>query len=528
MVTLHGVCTALRRFATTVLVAFGLLLGVSRMVFSSGATEPSTQQSSSLLPYMLLWLLPLGVALVATGTRDPLRAQRVATSLPLAIATAMIGYYVCGFAFQYGGLGLIVRAPNLQEMVAEWSPLDLRLGSGWGLIGLRGFALPANLIGEDGLVLFVHQLPLVTTAALIPLVPLEGRLPRLSGLALALLISCVCYPLVGNWLRGGGWLSQLGTTLGWGHGFVDYGFSSSQLVGAGVALAALLAYRCRRPVPSSLPTGLPASYLPLNVLVGSFLALVGWLAMVLSQPLVPEPSSSASLVINALMAVAASSLATLSYGWLARGEPDPALTGRGLLAALAAVGPALAFVPAWSAALIGGIAGLLLAPCMHVIEHVLRLEDDGAVLSVHGLATVWGLVAVGLFADGHAGQNWNVSASSASNAVDQGVAGLLATPSAGTGQLLAQLVGALAVVVLTALIPWITLTLIARMYGLPSALREAARERALRSRLEREAAETRRRRGLVRAPWRRLWSAWLHADAAAALRLRSRRRRMAP
>lgn len=170
------------------------------------ANSPSVGQLRPLLHVMAL-LLPLGVTLVAAGISQASQVRQIATALPLALVTALGGYWLCGYAFHFGGVGLISDSPDLAWLVAEWSPLDLRLGPGWGLVGLRGFALDPGAMGE-GLDLFVSQLALVTTATLIPLIALNGRAPRLPTLFLALLVSCVCYPLMGNWIRGGGWLSR--------------------------------------------------------------------------------------------------------------------------------------------------------------------------------------------------------------------------------------------------------------------------------------------------------------------------------
>lgn len=514
----------LRRALRVILAAVaGLGLCALRAAASDGGADSLSASQTHYILYMLVWLMPLGIALAAVGVGDPRRAHQVATSLPLALVAALGGYALCGFAFQFGGVGLVSDSPGLAAFIAEWSPLDLALGSGWGLMGLSGFALPPHLMSEEALRLFVSQLALVTTAALIPLVTLSGRVPRLPSLFLALLVSCVSYPLMGNWLRGGGWLSHLGETLHLGHGFVDYGLSSLHLLGGGAALAALLAFGRRR-VPESERPELPVSYLPLNVLAGAFLALIGWLVMILSQPLVPRPGSAAWLVIKALVAVSASTLGTFFYGWLARGEPDPGLTGRGIIAALVAISAPLPFVPLWVAALVGGLTGITLAPAMYLVEHVLGLDDRGAVVSVHGLAALWGLLAAGLFADGSLGAGWNIpGAQGASAMLSQGVTGYLAAGGAqGIGQLYAQIIGIGAVLIVAALAPWALLALAARAYALPPTIRERALARAAQLRQEREARELLKRRGGGLGVWPRARMAYLRVIASSDRRLARR------
>jgi ammonia channel protein AmtB len=427
-----------------------------------------TAAQLSLLPQVLTWLLPIGVALVAVGLSSPARAQQVATALPLALALSLGGYYVCGFAFHWGGVGLVSKDPALAALVAEWSPLDLRLGAGWGMIGLRGFAPNPAQVSEGVLGLLLSQLALVTTATLIPLLALHGRMPRLPSVLLGLAVSCVSYPLVGNWVRGGGWLAQLGSTLRLGHGFVDYGFSSLFLVGGSAALAGLLAFKPLglaqplRPAPE-----LPPAYLPLNVLSGAFLALLGWLMMILAQPLAPVAAQPAVVLLNALLAVGGAALGTLLYGWFVQSDFDAALTGRGILAALVAVGAGAPWFSPATAALLGGVCGLLLGPLMYGVERLLEVQDHSAAVTVHGLAALGGLL----------------------------VAGALAYGEASLGQLYAQVIGVGAIVFVSITVPWALLTLLAQAYTLPPVLRETMRQRALQLTQERQARLRLRRQG---------------------------------
>ena len=488
-----------------------------------------------LLPifYALTWLLPLGVALVAVGITETSRAYHVAISLPLALVAALFGYYLCGYAFQFGGVGLVSPDPGLARLLAEWSPLDPRGSPGWGVIGLRGFMFSLDVVSEQELLLFVSQLALVTTAALIPLTTLSGRIPRTLDFILALLVSCVSYPLVGNWVRGGGWFSQLGTTLGLGHGFVDYGVGYVYLVGGGAAIASLLAFKRRglSTPPSSAPE-LPPAYLPLNVLIGAFLALIGWLVAILAQPLVPTIQSPAALIYKALCAVAGSIATTCFYGWLVRGKPDPALAGRGILASLVAISAGLPFVPPWAAVLIGAIAGLFLAPAMYVVERVLWLDDRGAAVSIYGLSAIWGFLAVGLFAGGKHGAGWNSFArGSSASSLAQGVTGLFCAQgreytahglALGTGQLYAQLLGTAAILLLSILLPLIVLSLLAYAYALPATIRSRAREHAATLQRERQIREKRQRQGLILNLWQRVRIAYLHYAASAKRRLSHR------
>ncbi len=102
-------------------------------------------------------------------------------------------------------------------------------------------------------------------------------------------------------------------------------------------------------------------------------------------------------------------------------------------------------MPPWVALAVGAVSGLLTPMAIFVVDRLLRWEDPAAVLTVHGLGGALGLLAIGLFADGTAGQGWNgVGTASYLGVPGQGVTGLLA--AAGyqpdwPGQMQAQGVG---------------------------------------------------------------------------------------
>ena len=513
-----------RRLATLGLLATLILcLGcpVACAQSDSGLASVSDARTIS-LGAPLAWLLPLGVALVAVGLSRGERANWVLVALPLSTTLSALGYALCGFAFQYGGMGLVSADPGFDRLIAEWSPLDLWLGPGWGMVGLRGFLFTPDGATSAELSLFVSELALVATATLIPLTTLHGRIPRLAELFLALLVSCLCYPLAGNWIRGGGWLATSGVTLDLGQGYADYGLSTLFLVGGCAALAGLAAFKRQglATAEATIPE-LPPAHLPLHLLMGAFLALLGWFAVVLGQGSTSAAPSGPALLYNALAAVAGATLGTLCYGWLIRGRADPGLTGRGVVAALVAIGAGLAFVPSWAALLIGGVVGLLLAPVIYLVERVLGLDDQGAAVGLYGFSALWGLLAAGLFADGRNGAVWNSALGASTPQAAKGVVGALGG-AANVGQLYAQLVGAGAILLLCWLLPWAAMSLLARAYVLPSTLRERAEARSLV--LEERARERARLRKASPTLVQRLRTSALRRTAAAKVRLSRRPR----
>jgi len=421
---------------------------------------PYLQTSHLVLFNIVTFLVPIGLALLAIGAASEERAEQVATTALLAFATAALGYFACGFAFQFGGAAFVSRMPGLHSLMAEWSPLDLTWGPGWGVIGLRGFFLSAEAYDPDVYLLYLSNLPAVITAVLVTLLALSHHLRRTHLLAIGLLVSGFVYPLFGNWVWGGGWLSNLGLNLGLGHGFVDVaGSGTIFLLGALVALSAFLFLKPVRPTEEG-PARLPPIHFPLLMVLGALLAIVGWPGLVLGNPLIQEQVAIPLIVVNLMLAAAGGALVVWSYSWFVTGQPDALAAGRGTIAGLVAASATCALVPAWAAFLIGAVAGFLLLFGLYVWEQKLRLDDPSGSTATFGLPGIWGVLAVAVFADGRWGAGWNgVGVGEYLGIPGQGVSGLILASGyqpAGASQLQAQLVGLVALSVVSLLVPWLT------------------------------------------------------------------------
>ena len=414
-----------------------------------------------LLAGCLAFLIPAGLTLLASGGMPEEKAVSTAMMGLAATGLAIVGYLACGFALQFGGIGLVSDLPGLGGLIWEWSPLDATWGTGWGTLGLKGFFLQQGADTPLAYALFFSQLPLVITASLIPLLTLRKRAKSLALVPAALLIAAVVYPVIGNWVWGGGWLANLGSNLELGHGFVDFaGSGLVHLLGGVAALGGILAFGFRSEKQEE-PAQMPPVHLPLLAILGSLFLLIGWLGLVFSNPLYTsnEGLPRALIAVNVVLAAGGSLLVAMLYAWFTTGGADVLMAARGLAAGLIAISAACPFVPPWAALIIGAVAGLLLPLGIYLVEYLLRLDDPAAAIATHGLSGLWGLLALAIFADGRYGAGWNgIGAEEYLGIAGQGVSGYLV--AAGfqldlPNQLFAQLAGIATIAILAFALAWL-------------------------------------------------------------------------
>jgi Amt family ammonium transporter len=133
-------------------------------------------------------------------------------------------------------------------------------------------------------------------------------------------------------------------------------------------------------------------------------------------------------------AIAAAFGAVVAMLWITKrtGKPDPGMMANGMLGGLVAITAPCAFVTPWVSAIIGGIAGILVIESVFFVERKLKLDDPVGAISVHGVCGTFGVLCVGIFANGSYGGGWNGSPAT-------GVKGII---KGDWGQLGAQALGA--------------------------------------------------------------------------------------
>jgi len=378
----------------------------------------------------LVMFMQVGFAMLETGyTRAKSALHTMAMNL-VVYPVGVLCFWLVGYGFMMGGVALF---PTLGGAPLAHHELAITLaGHSLGLLGASKFALVTVSHDAPSLAMFLFAALFMDTAATIPTGALAERWKFSSFVLYAVFMSALLYPLYGNWVWGGGWLSTLGVSFGLGHGHVDFaGSSVVHLTGAVVALAGSLVVgpRLGKFRRDGTVAVMPGHNLPMAVL-GTLMLAFGWFGFNAGSTLAATDAHVASIATNTLVASAGGACAALGYVWVRHDRPDVGMTCSGLLGGLVAITAPCAFVTTPAAVLIGVVAGLLVVTSAQVLERRLRIDDPVGAIAVHGVCGAWGAIAVGLLADGSYGEGWN--------GVPGPVRGLLFGDA---GQLAAQLVG---------------------------------------------------------------------------------------
>ena len=383
----------------------------------------------TLVAGFLVMFMQLGFAMVETGFTRAKNAGHTVTMNFMVYAIGMLAYWVIGFAIHMGGVGALGTLGGYDGLNGMFS---ITLGGHeWGLFGTKGFFLTGVAYNASVFAFFLFQMVFMDTTLTIPTGALAERWKFSSFCIFTVFLGAIIYPVFGNWAWGGGWLSALGL----GNGYVDFaGSGVVHLTGGVIALVTckLLGARRGKFNADGTPNVIPGHNIPMAI-YGTFVLAFGWFGFNAGSTLAGTDVRIGVVATNTMLAGAAGAISAMAWVWMKYDKPDPSMLANGMLAGLVAITAPCAFVTAPSAVLIGLIAGLLVCWAVVFFERTLKLDDPVGAISVHGVNGAWGLIAVGLFADGTYGGGLN--------GVAGNVTGLL---YGGTTQIAAQLIGIVA------------------------------------------------------------------------------------
>jgi Amt family ammonium transporter len=383
----------------------------------------------------LVMFMQAGFAMVEAGLCRVKNANHTYMMNFFVYGCGLFAYWIIGFAIQMGGAAGNMNLGGLQPLIGEHM-LSL-FGTNWGIFGQSGMFLTGHTYDVGVMVIFLFQMVFMDTALTIVTGACAERWKFVTFAVASVLMGAFTYPIFANWAWGGGWLAQLGTNLGLGKGYCDFaGSGVVHAVGGITALAVAMIVGPRigkfnRDGSSNAILGHDMS----AVLIGCFILAFGWFGFNPGSTLGASGAGClriGSVAVNTMLAGCTGTFGALLYMWIKKGKPDSSMSVNGMLAGLVAITAPSGFVNPTSSIIIGLVAGVLVCVSVAFIEDTLKVDDPVGAISVHGAGGLWGVLSVGLFADGTSnyGGSWN--------GVTGSVTGLFYGDAS---QLVAQLVG---------------------------------------------------------------------------------------
>jgi Amt family ammonium transporter len=361
----------------------------------------------TLITGFLVMFMQAGFALVESGLTRAKNSSHTMAMNFMIYPLGMLGFYLCGFAFMFGGVGPLGTLGGYAGLSNE---ITITLfDKPFGLLGWSGFLLQGNGYDTAAFTLFLFQMVFMDTTATIPTGAAAERWKFSAFMIYGCFIGSVMYPIFGNWVWGGGWLAQLGVNFGLGHGHVDFAGSSVVHMQGGVIgliFAWLIGPRYGKYNKDGSINPIPPHSIPFAI-IGTFILAFGWFGFNPGSTLAGTDLRISVVAVNTMIASATGALAaTLWMWWIRTKKPDPSMMCNGMLAGLVAITAPCAFVSAGGAAIIGLVAGIIVVESVFFFDRI-RIDDPVGAISVHGVNGAWGCLSIGLFADGTYGDGWN-------------------------------------------------------------------------------------------------------------------------
>ena len=322
-------------------------------------------------------------------------------------ATALVLFMTPGLAFFYGGL---VKAKSVVSMMMmSFGALGLvavlwilygasmsSVGDVWAFAGnpLADFGLAAISGDSESLIgtAFGATFAIITTALISGAIADRAKFG--SWMLFAGLWATIVYFPVAAWVWGGGWILNLGTSMGFSTEVIDYAGGTAVHINAGAAALALSLVLGKR---IGFQKGIQKPHNVPLVLLGAAILWFGWFGFNAGAEYAGDFGSAGLIVVNTIGATAAAVLGWIVVEKIKDGKATSVGAASGAVAGLVAITPACAnLAPGW-ALLLGVLSGALCALAVE-LKFMLGYDDSLDVVGIHLVGGLLGTVYLGFFA----------------------------------------------------------------------------------------------------------------------------------
>ena len=325
---------------------------------------------------LLIFIMHLGFATLEAGLTRAKNTVNILFKNTLIPSIGILSYAFVGFNLMYPG--------------AEYA------GSFFGFAGF-GLSLPEGWdtsnynAGYTFFTDFIFQAMFAATAATIVSGAVAERMKLGPFLIFSLLYVGICYPIVGMWKWGGGFLNTLATPF--------YDFAGSTLVHTVGGWAALVgAFLLGPRLGKYMPTGMkaiPGHNIPMATM-GVFLLWFGWYGFNGGSVLSADPGTVSRVFVTTSLAASAGAIGALIMSYIKFKTYDITMVLNGILAGLVGITAGADQMGVMDSIWIGLIGGVLVVLAVIAFDK-LKIDDHVGAIAVHLVGGIWGTLAVGIF-----------------------------------------------------------------------------------------------------------------------------------
>ncbi len=311
---------------------------------------------------VLIILMAPGFAMLEAGLVRTKNVTAVLTGNVMLYAVCSFVFFIWGYNFMFGGSGFFLQGVSVE--------------------------------GYSAYAFFFFQMAFVSKTVSIMSGGVSERIRIVPFMTFAVIMSGVIYPVVGNWIWGGGFLSDMHDLAG---------STVIHSVGGWALLAAILVLGARngKYTKDGKIRPIPASNIPL-VTLGGLLLWIGWFGFNGGSAFNISSRDAADLVgliiVNTNTAGLAGAIVAAIIVYIQYKKLDITMILNGALGGLVAITAGADVAGLWEPIVIGAIGGALVVFAVPVFDKF-QIDDPVGALSVHLVNGIWGTIAVALFAD---------------------------------------------------------------------------------------------------------------------------------
>lgn len=381
MKTIQSIAQMLRHYGGGSLTALTMLMLSLPAMASEGGADPSinfiTGNLWLLVATAMVFLMHLGFATLEAGLTQEKNTINILFKNVSIIAIGILTYAIIGFNLMYPG----------EEYAG-------------GFFGFAGFGISTDAAGVTTAYSehytywtdFIFQAVFAATAVTIVSGAVAERIRIETFLLFAIVYLSFCYPVVGMWKWGGGFLDAMDTPF--------YDFAGSTLVHSVGGWAALVGCVMLGPRLGKYKDGevhpIPPSSLPLAT-VGVFLLWFGWYGFNGGSVLSADPAALSYVFVITSLGAAAGIVAAMLATIIFVKHLDLAMLLNGALAGLVGITAGADQFGVMDAVIVGGVAGFIVVASVLFLDVKLKIDDPVGAISVHLVCGIWGTLAIGLF-----------------------------------------------------------------------------------------------------------------------------------